>query len=126
MKVSIEESYTIFDDLICPEYIKTKKNEYRLIMDYVGAIQEDGETVPECSIMCVISLNETTHNDGKTIEAIKKVLSEKGLEPETSTETVFDTFPDIRRELSIIDESSFDDSEDIHNTIIKALEVVEG
>lgn len=126
MQIKREENEVLFDDLIISEYIKTDKNEYRLIRQFVGAIQEDGEAVPECSIMCDISLNETTHNDGQTIEAIKQILIDKGLDPETSTETIYISSPDIRRTLSIIDESSFDSSEDIRETIIKALEKLEG
>ena len=116
-----KELDTYNDDVIYEWYMSSSHGDYRLVMRFCGAINENEEENIDLSSFCNISLNECTSNDSCFIESIKKrVEDELSIEFETYEATVMICAPDIRREIYIDDEYGVDNSIKIAKSILHA------
>lgn len=93
--------YTQFDDVIINEYLETDKGDFNLERYYIGAVDEEETEYLDGAIGCIISINEVSGDDDhKVITDLYSILN-PDYDVEIEEETIFMTFPDIRRSLTI-------------------------
>ena len=118
MNIKFEEKAESFDNVTFSWYITSSVNEYRVIIDFVGAINEDGEEDIVGSMCAEISVNEIKHHDHDTLEAIRQKIS---LIMGYDQNTFMVNAPDIRESLYLTNESSYSDTMDYFNLIMTGL-----
>lgn len=112
------DRYEQFDDVIYNEYLETGLGAFNLARDYIGGLQEDGTEYLEGAIGCIITLSEVSASEEhKAINHLYEVFNEQGYDTEISDEVIYNTFPDIRKSLTIENYSSEMDTVDIMGTI---------
>ncbi len=107
IRVEFEERTDIFDDVVLNWYIESPLNDYRLTMQFCGAIDEDGNEDLNSSCFCEISINEVENHKSYIIDTVKeRIENDINIELEESSMYA----PDVRSPIYYRDESSFDSS----------------
>lgn len=122
IRVEFEEKTDIFDDVVLNWYIESPLNDYRLTMQFCGAIDEDGNEDLNSSCFCEISINEVENHKSYIIDTIKeRIENDINIELEESSMSILLYAPDVRSSLYYRDESSLDSSVTVAKAFLKHL-----
>lgn len=125
IRVEFEEKTDIFDDVVLNWYIESPLNDYRLTMQFCGAIDEDGNEDLNSSCFCEISINEVENHKSYIIDTIKeRIENDINIELEKSSMSILLYAPDVRSSLYYRDESSLDSSVNVAKSFLKHLSAV--
>ena len=122
MNIIREDKEINFDDVIISDHISLHDDDFRLCQTYIGGIHEgDTEDIETC-MGCVIELHEITAHNRVIIPALLAKLTDDGIDAEIYSETIYNTFPDVRQTLAIEDYSDYGNTQKIVETIINTLQ----
>lgn len=125
IKVEFEERTDIFDDVVLNWYIESPLNDYRLTMQFCGAIDEDGNEDLTSSYFCEISINEVENHKSYIIDTVKeRIENDINIELEESSMSILLYAPDVRSSLYYRDENSLDSSVNVAKAFLKHLSAV--
>ena len=107
MRIDFEGKSIMMEDISYTWFIESEINSYRLSLEFIGGIDENGNQDLESSALAYISLNEITHN---IPEIIDQINTKADIESTIESDTIMNCAPEDR--LSIISEntSSYSDT----------------
>ena len=125
MNITHEQRQGIMDTAIESWYITSYDNEYRLQMELVGAIDDDGNQINDCASMAYITLTETKRRIPLLMDKIEHALNDISSEMMRGTETIMQNAPDVREYILLKNESSYYetciDLKNLFNAVMKVL-----
>lgn len=114
-----------YNDIEYSWYIRSNYGDYRLTMNFIGALNDDGSINFDITSFCCISLNEVQNNRPEMLQAIKaRIEEELSIELESYEESVYNTHPELKSCIYIDDFDNFDNSVKIATTLLKQADVV--
>ncbi len=120
--INFESKTEIMDDVILNWHINSPLNEYRLTMQFSGAIDENGNIDIYNSSFCEISINEIESHKPYILETIKELIENTlNITLSTYDESILLYSPDIRSSIYYRDEDSLESSISIANEFVKQL-----
>lgn len=121
MTIHFEDKNTTFDTVSFSWFIHSDLNDYRLIMAFCGAIDEENNEDIENASSCCISLNEVSSNKPYIMQTIKEKIEMKlSIELDEDNDLIYNTFPDWRDSIYYNDYTGFDNTIDILKAFIEA------
>ncbi len=107
MRIDFEGKSIMMEDISYTWFIESEINSYRLSLEFIGGIDENGNQDLVSSTLAYISLNEITHN---MPEIIDQINTKADIESTIESDTIMNCAPEDR--LSIISEntSSYSDT----------------
>ena len=105
------------DDVVFEWYVTSPINEYRIALNFIGGIAEDGKECLEGSIMAYINITETKYTKRNILEKVQRLV-ENGMEASIEDEAIMINAPDYRYSLEVQNENSYDGTlEDFHELL---------
>ena len=110
-----------YNDACSSWYISSSYGDYRLSMNFIGALNDDGFIDLDLTSFCTISLNEVQNNKPELLQAIKvRIEDELSIEMDTYNESVYNTNPELKSSIYIDDFNGFDNSIQIATALLNA------
>lgn len=114
-----------YNDIEYSWYIRSNYGDYRLTMNFIGALNDDGNIDFDLSSFCCISLNEVQNNRPEMLQAIKaRIEEELSIELESYKESVYNTHPKLKSCIYIDDFVGYDNSVYIATTFMKQASII--
>ena len=114
-----------YNDIEYSWYIRSNYGDYRLTMNFIGALNDDGSIDFDIASFCCISLNEVQNNRPEMLQAIKaRIEEELSIELESYKESVYNTHPELKSCIYIDDFVGYDNSVNIATTFLKQASVI--
>lgn len=127
MNIDFEnKAETDYNDIAYSWYIRSNYGDYRLTMNFIGALNDDGNIDFDLSSFCSISLYEVENNyHPEMLQAIKiRIEDELSIELKAYEETVYNTHPVLKSCIYIDDFVGYDNSVNIATTFLKQASVI--
>ena len=121
MNITFDGKDEIMDGVSFSWYVKSTANEYRVSIDFCGAIDEDGEQNLEASCFADITICETKRNDPVLMNRIYNQALNRDIDVTRDYDTVMVNAPDIRENITCRNESSYSDTMMDLNNMFSAL-----
>ena len=120
MKVTFEgKANNSFDDIDYSWLIESEIQTYRIVISFIGAIDENQEENLYNAMCAELTIYEIDHHDIELITDIYNLLKDR-VEIEINADTMCNTIPEVRTYLRVINESSFDDTISDYNKLLYA------
>lgn len=119
MIVKLESREFFQDDVVMTWRVTKGLNEYIIEKWYCGGIDEDGNEDLQGSCFCDISVFEIIAGNHDVVEKIAKEY-----DGEITEEEVYITFPDVKWNVCVRNEQSYDDTSRIFDEFVKIIEEI--
>jgi len=110
MNITFEGKDEIMDSVRFSWYVNSTVNEYRVSIDFCGAIDEDGEQNLDASCFADITICETKRNDPALMDRIYNQALNRDIDVTREYDTVMVNAPNIRDNITCRNESSYSDT----------------
>lgn len=108
MKIEFESKEIDFnEDVIISWYVTSPINNYRITLNFIGGITEDGKEYLEGSSMAYINITETKYKKRDILDNVYRLV-ENSMEASIEEETIMINAPDYRYSLEVQNEDSYD------------------
>lgn len=106
MRIDYEGKSVMMDNISYTWFIESDINSYRLSLEFIGAIDEEGNEEPELSCYADIDLTEINHHDKALMDEIENMLKNE-IEIERKSDVVMICAPKTLEYLTTRDEDSY-------------------